>query len=199
VVTGDPMPKTPPPDDEAGAAPPESVPPSVETPAPEDWEKRFTYLYADFENYRRRTERDRETLHRQTQAEVLRGILPLVEATDKAVEAVHALPARDPVRRGVELLQKSFSTFLGTHEVHPVARPGEPFRADEHEAVAEAPPTAALPEGSVAEVVQQGYAFPGGLLRAAKVVVARSRPEAPPNVSEAARGADGPDAPETSP
>lgn len=199
MVVVDPMPNPSLPDDEAGDAPPEVAPPSAETPAPEDWEKRFTYLYADFENYRRRVERERETLRRQTQADVLRGVLPLVEATDKAVEAVHTLPARDPVRRGVELLQRSIATFLGVHEVRPVATAGEPFRADEHEAVAEAPPTESLPEGSVAEVVQQGYAFPGGLLRAAKVVVARSRPEAAPKAAERARGPDGPDAPETPP
>ncbi|MCI4326106.1 MAG: nucleotide exchange factor GrpE [Thermoplasmata archaeon] len=186
-------------DDAAGDAPPEVAPPPAETPVPEDWEKRFTYLYADFENYRRRVERERETLRRQTQADVLRGVLPLVEATDKAVEAVHSLPARDPVRRGVELLQRSIATFLGVHEVHPVAKAGEPFRADEHEAVAEAPPTESLPEGAVAEVVQQGYAFPGGLLRPAKVVVARSRPEAAPKAAGRAGGTDGPDAPENPP
>jgi molecular chaperone GrpE len=106
---------------------------------------------------------------------VLRAVLPTLEASERAVEAVQKLPASDPVRRGVEMLQKSLATFLDEQGVHVVAKPGEPFRADEHEAVGEAAPTSEAPDGTISVVVQQGYEFPGGLLRPAKVVVARRK------------------------
>ncbi|MCI4356619.1 MAG: nucleotide exchange factor GrpE [Thermoplasmata archaeon] len=165
-----------------GAAPDPAEPAAVEPTAPgateptaEEWAKRFTYLYSDFENYRRRTDREREALRRQSQADVLRAVLPTVEASERAVEAVQKLPPSDPVRRGVEMLQKSLATFLDQQGVRVVAKPGETFRSDEHEAVGEAKPTEVAPDGTIAAVVQQGYAFPGGLLRPAKVVVARQR------------------------
>ena len=163
------------PDEPAPAEAPDPAP--AETPS-EDWEKRFTYLYADFENYRRRTERERETLRRRSQAEVLRAVLPILEASERAVEAVEQLPPTDPVRRGVEMLQKAFATFLKDQGVHPVARPGGPFRPEEHEAIGETAPVAGAPDGTIATVVQQGYSFVGGLLRPAKVIVARK--PAPP-------------------
>jgi molecular chaperone GrpE len=191
------MPETPPPDEAAVAspAPPAAVEP--EAPSPEEWERRFTYLYADFENYRRRTERERESQRRRAEGEVLREALPIMEAAEKAVEAVGRLPARDPVRRGVEMLQRTVTAFLDAHQVHPVAQVGEPFRSEEHEAVAEAPPSAVAPEGTVFEVVQQGYAFPGGLLRPAKVVVAQSRPKEPAAGPDRTKAPAGPDDSET--
>jgi molecular chaperone GrpE len=177
------MPEDPPPaasDGEGAAADaPNPVPP------PEDWEKRFTYLYADFENFRRRTDRERDSLRARTQAEVLKGLLPIVEAAEKAVEAVRSRPPHDPVRKGVEMLDRAIGTLLSEHGVRVVGRTGEPFRPEEHEAVGEATPTPAIAEGHVAEVVQLGYAFPGGLLRPAKVVVAR-HPSKPPAVAASA-------------
>jgi molecular chaperone GrpE len=163
------------------AAPPE---PEATAPAPdtetsadgpaEDWEKRFTYLYSDFENFRRRVDREREGLRRRSQADVLRGVLPLLEATEKAVEAVRGLPAANPVRKGVEMLRGAFDTFLEERGVRTVAKPGAPFRPEEHEAVGETDATEGAPAGTITTVVQQGYAFPGGLLRPAKVLVARA-------------------------
>jgi molecular chaperone GrpE len=177
------MPEEPPPVDEKEEVA-EAAPPPKPTPPAEDWEKRFTYLYADFENFRRRTGRERETLRAQTQAELLKGVLPIVEAAEKAVEAVRSRPPKDPVRKGVEMLERSIATFLTEQGVQVVGTAGEEFRPEDHEAVGEAAPTATAPDGHVAEVVQRGYSFPGGLLRPAKVVVARRPAKAPAPAEE---------------
>jgi molecular chaperone GrpE len=173
-----------PPSAEAKEEPGDSAPPPKPVPPAEDWEKRFTYLYADFENFRRRTGRERETLRAQAQAEVLKGVLPIAEAAEKAVEAVHSRPAKDPVRKGIEMLERSVSEFLSAQGVQVVGTAGEEFRPEEHEAVGETAASASAPDGHVAEVVQRGYSFPGGLLRPAKVVVARRPAKAPPPVEE---------------
>jgi molecular chaperone GrpE len=158
--------------DTAPASPPRPV---EEGPVGgEDWSTRYKYLLADFENFRRRAERERETLTRQVRAGMLRELLPILEAFRSAREAILHLPANDPVRKGLELLDREWMTLLKHEGVEPVATVGRAFRAEEAEAVGEAPATAQHPEGTVAEVVQQGYRFYGGLLRPAKVIVARS-------------------------
>ncbi len=143
------------------------------SPLAEDWSMRYKYLYADFENYRRRSERDRESISRQTRAGMIRELLPILEAFRIARETVGKLPAGDPVRRGMELLEQEWSTFLKHEGVEPVAQVGSPFRAEEEEAVGEAQVPEGAPDGAVVEVVQQGYRFFGGLLRTAKVIVGR--------------------------
>jgi molecular chaperone GrpE len=165
--------------DDAPAPGPEEAPPAA-PPAPasepkEDWETRYKYLFADFENFRRRTSKERETLTRQARAAMLRELLPLLEAFRAAAGASAHLPASDPLRRGLELLDREWATFLKREGVEPVAEVGRPFRADEAEAVGEAPAGTDAPDGTVREVVQQGYRFFGGLLRPAKVVVAREK------------------------
>jgi len=170
--------------DEVNEAPvPEPRTPStadVPPPAPEsteDWANRYRYLFADFENFRRRTERSREAITRQARAGVIRELLPIFEASRSARAAVAALPADDPVRHGIELLDREWSTFLKHEGVEPIATVGQPFRPEEEEAVGDAPTSAEVAEGAVAEIVQQGYRFYGGILRPAKVVVARAAPE----------------------
>jgi molecular chaperone GrpE len=160
---------------------PQAPPAAAESPpaSAEDWATRYRYLLADFENYRRRTEREREGISRQARGGLIRELLPILEAFRSARDAVQKLPAEDPVRHGLDLLDREWATFLKHEGVTPIAEVGQPFRADEQEAVGEAPASEGTPSGTVAEVVQQGYRFYGGVLRPAKVVVARAGPPVP--------------------
>ncbi len=151
----------------------------VTAEAEPDWSTRYKYLLADFENFRRRVEREREGISRHARAAMLRELLPILEAFRSARDALAHLADSDPVRRGLELLDREWSTFLKHEGVEPIAEPGRPFRSDEAEAVGEAPAGAGRPDGTVVEVVQQGYRFYGGLLRPAKVVVAREATPTP--------------------
>lgn len=169
----------------AAAATAPAAPPPGPTPE-ESWATRYHYLLAEFDNFRRRTERERERSRAETRALVLRELLPLHDAFDRADEAFRTLPGDDPLRRGMELLRKEWERFLTGEQFRPVARVGEPFRADEEEAVGELPADRRRPDGSVAEVVQQGFRCPGGLLRPAKVLIARSSRAAPSPAPDAA-------------
>lgn len=160
---------------ESEGAPTAPAPPPPASP-PEDWATRYKYLLADFDNFRRRADRDREAIGRQARAGMLRELLPIFEAFRAAQSALHHLPAGDPVRQGLELLDREWMMFFKHEGVEPVAVVGAAFRSDEAEAIGEAPPGPPHPEGTVVEVVQQGYRFFGGLLRPAKVVVARTPP-----------------------
>lgn len=162
---------------EPPAVPGPSAPVAPPAAPPEDWENRFRYLLADFENFRRRAERDRESISRQARGAMLRELLPILEAFRTAHAALERLPPDDPLRAGLDLLEREWATFLKHEGVEPVATRGEPFRANEAEAVGETATSDGVPDGAVAEIVQQGYRFYGGLLRPAKVVVARAAPD----------------------
>ena len=175
------------PDDvtEASTAKPTNGEPTkagVEPTAPpsEDWATRYKYLLADFDNFRRRVERDRESISRQARAGMLRELLPIIEAFRVARESLGHLPLTNPTRQGLDLLDREWTTFLKHEGVEPIVTVGRAFRAEEAEAVGEAPADPAHPDGSVAEVVQQGYRFFGGVLRPAKVVVARAKTDSSP-------------------
>ncbi len=166
------------PNEETRPVPPET---GLPTPPPGvDWETRFKYLLADFENFRRRSERDREGQTRQARGAVLRDLLPLLESFRSAGAAVATLPPSDPLRQGMDLLDREWSKFLKHQGVEPVAEVGKRFRSEEAEAVGETTVRDGCPDGSVAEIVQQGYRFFGGLLRPAKVIVARVPGESSP-------------------
>ena len=165
----------------AGTAP---MPVAEEPAEPSDWEVRFRYLLADFDNFRRRTERDRAGVRSEAEATLLRRLIPLVEGFQNAESAGKSLPSSDPLRRGLELLSRELDAVLRSVGFAPVAQVGEPFRPEEHEAVGETPDAKDVPDGAVAEIVQQGYRFQGGLLRPAKVLVARAARKAEtPSVS----------------
>jgi molecular chaperone GrpE len=164
-------------------APPEKNPGAPEPEAPAatgtestvaEWESRFKYLLADFENYRKRSDRDRESVRLRAEADVLRNLLPIQDSFERAREFVRHAPHADPVRKGMELLAHEWDEFWKREGIEPVARVGTRFTADEHEVVGEAASTPGHPPGTVIEVVQQGYRFRGGLLRPAKVLVART-------------------------
>jgi molecular chaperone GrpE len=163
------MPSEPEPESPSSSTEPPEEPPVKEEPAEvvEDWATRFKYLLADFENFRKRADRERDSARLAGRADVLRSLLPLFEASEKAREAVSRLPPADPVRRGVEMLGIAWHTFLESEKVTPVARAGARFQAEWHEAVAEAPARSAADDGTVVEIVQQGYRIGSALLRPA--------------------------------
>jgi molecular chaperone GrpE len=148
--------------------------PVPEETTPPDWESRFKYVLADFENYRKRSERDREAIRRRAEGDILRTFLPIHDSFERAREFLNDVPATDPVRRGIELLAREWETFLKREGIAPVAEVGRPFDSDEQEVVGETAPSPGHAPGTVAAVVQQGYRFGGGLLRPAKVLVVRA-------------------------
>ncbi|HEV2428658.1 MAG TPA: nucleotide exchange factor GrpE [Thermoplasmata archaeon] len=166
-------------------ASPAASPPIGKEAVPEgstiaDWENRFKYLLADFENFRKRADRDREAIRSHAEAELLRGLLPIHEAFERAREALGRAAPNDPMKKGLDLLAHEWNQFLQREGVRPIARVGAKFDAEDHEAVAEAPTRSPGAAGTILEVVQQGYRFRDGLLRIAKVVVARTPPPTDP-------------------
>jgi molecular chaperone GrpE len=162
--------------EEAAAKP---VTDEVKPPAPEppeekkpDWETSYKYLLADFENFRRRVDREREKAVNFATGKVLLRIIDLHDGVERVASSLPTEAVK--IREGLQLLLKNLEALLKDEKVEPLAHVGETFTIDVHEAVGKVPPTKEAPEGTVAVIVQQGYRGPGGILRPARILVADS-------------------------
>ncbi len=136
-----------------------------------------TRRQADFENYRKRVERERGESYQRTLGEVVAQLLPVVDNLRRAVVTETSVKAEESeeFRRflhGVELISKQLSGVLETFGVEPVATVGQPFDPHIHEAVATEQTDAHEPDTVVEEIVR-GYRLGGRLLRPAMVKVAK--------------------------
>jgi molecular chaperone GrpE len=126
---------------------------------------------ADFANYKKRIERERESDVEIARATIVRSLLSILDDFDRAVSVAPA-PTEGSFSEGVQLIHRKLQQWLDAHNVHKVDQVGEVFDPARHEAVAyeERPGFA---EGQVASVMGAGYVMGDRVLRPAQVTVAR--------------------------
>ncbi|MXY24888.1 MAG: nucleotide exchange factor GrpE [Acidobacteria bacterium] len=125
---------------------------------------------AEFDNFRKRTERERSEFARRAAEDLLRDLLPLVDDLERALAVTPKDSDGDSYRIGVELIHRQLLELLRKREVTPIAAVGEPFDPNLHEAVTEEP-SDEHPEGTVIREFRRGYRLGDRLLRAAMVIV----------------------------
>jgi len=140
-------------------------------PQLDEQREKYLRLAAEYDNYRRRTTRERQDAHRQGQADMLKG---LIEPLDDIGRFAHVDPTTTDSQTlvdGVAMVEKKLTKTLAGHGLEIVDPAGHPFNPALHEAVMTEP--AATPEEDhlVARTFQVGYVFNGQLLRPARVVV----------------------------
>lgn len=126
---------------------------------------------AEFDNYRKRTERDRQTLTEAITAGVLEDLLPLVDDLERALRAESG-PEAQPYRQGVELILKQLSDLLSRRGVKPIEAIGADFDPNYHQAVAYEPAEGRR-EGEIIDEFRRGYMLGDRLLRPSMVRVAK--------------------------
>ncbi len=146
---------------------------------------RLLRLQADFDNFRKRSQRERLELRRQIIEEVLADLLPVMDHFDMGLEAATRGGVSNGVRSGLEAVRAQFVETLKRWGVEEIEALGRPFDPHQHEAVAHEPSPEAAPD-TVLRVLRKGYRMGDRLLRAAQVVVAAGAPE--PSASK--EGAD---------
>lgn len=128
-------------------------------------------LFAEFDNYRKRTTKERFDLIKTAGQDTLSALLPVLDDFDRFSLNVDASDEQDPFREGVKLVyQKMYNTLIGLGLVA-LDSTGQPFDADLHEAIANIPAPEPKQNGMVADTVQKGYLLNDKLIRHAKVVV----------------------------
>ncbi len=128
---------------------------------------------ADFENFRRRVERDRAGVTAEAEAGILRQVLGTVDNLERALGAAGG---DSSLREGVELTHRELLSLLDSLGVETVAPLGQRFDPSLHQAIVHEP-AAGYEAGTVAEVFRKGYTYKGRLLRPALVKVASGEPE----------------------
>ena len=125
---------------------------------------------AEFDNYRKRVERDREQSATDATAAVLKAVIPTIDNLDRALEAKGA---ESTLRQGVELTRRELLALLERQGVTIEDPVGQPFDPQRHQALShEVAP--GRPEGTIVEVFRKGYSFKDRLLRPALVKVAKA-------------------------
>jgi len=124
---------------------------------------------ADFDNYRKRVERERSTADRSGKREVLRSLLDVLDNFDRAFSHIGNAPSS--VSQGVQLLRRQILALLEAQGVLPLKSLGETFNPELHEAIGTVESEEVEP-GAVADEVQRGYCWGDEVLRPARVRVA---------------------------
>ena len=124
---------------------------------------------AEFDNYRKRMDRERRDLADHTAGEVIKDLLPIIDNLERALQASEQ---DDPLRKGVELIHKQMLEMLRKRGVTPIEALGADFDPNVHEAVTHEESDQHR-EGEVMEELQRGYKVADRLLRPAMVKVAK--------------------------
>jgi molecular chaperone GrpE len=126
---------------------------------------------AEFDNYRKRTERERREFSERAASDLILELLPLVDDLERALAAEAGEQSVEAYRKGVELIHRQLLDLLARRGVSPIDPLGTEFDPHRHEAVAREPGSS-RPEGEVVQVFSRGYAIGDRLLRPAMVKVA---------------------------
>lgn len=135
------------------------------------WKDKYIRLQAEFDNYRKRTLKEKMDLVASGGEDVIKSLLGVMDDLDRALNAVRTATDVDALRAGVEMIDAKFHEVLRNKGVEEIEAVGKVFDVDLHEAVAKIPAPDADSKGKIIDVVQKGYKLKDKVVRYAKVVV----------------------------
>ena len=130
----------------------------------------YLRLYAEFDNYKKRTLKEKAELIQTAGKNVLEQMLPLIDDVDRAMVSVQNADSVEGVKEGIDLIYNKFVKFLDSNNVKEIETVGLPFNTDFHEAVAQVP-MGEDKKGVVIDCTQKGYIMGEKVVRFAKVVI----------------------------
>ena len=126
---------------------------------------------AEFDNYRKRTMREKADLIKMGGEGALKNLLPVIDDFERALQNIPTTEEVKALREGVELIYTKFINYLGQQGVKAIEAVGKPFDTEEFEAIATIPAPQPDLKGKVIDCVQTGYVLYDKVLRHARVVV----------------------------
>lgn len=135
-----------------------------------EWQDKYLRLQAEFDNFRKRTLREKMELVQSGSAECVKNFLPLMDDLQRALEAIEKSNDLEALREGVKLIAQKFRETLKKQNVKEIEALGLELDTDYHEAVARFD-AGKEKKGKIVDVVQPGYKMGDKVLRFAKVVV----------------------------
>ncbi|MBR4802503.1 MAG: nucleotide exchange factor GrpE [Bacteroidales bacterium] len=137
----------------------------------EEEKKKYVYLMAEFDNYRRRVSQEKLDLIDTASKGVINDLLPVVDNFERALKSLQESEASESAKMGTELIYKQLLDVLKKKGVTEIEAMGTELDTDEHEAVAQIPAPEEKLKGKVVDVIQKGYKLNGKVIRFAKVVI----------------------------
>lgn len=134
-------------------------------------QKEYLFLMAEFDNYRKRTVKEKAELIKNGGEKAMLGLLPVIDDFERAINAIDKSSDVDSLKEGVDLIYNKFMKYLESQQVKPMESTGTDFDADVYEAVTTFPAPDESMKGKVIDTVQKGYTINEKVLRHAKVVV----------------------------
>lgn len=136
----------------------------------ENWKLQYARLAAEFDNFRKRTLREKEMMIRVGNEQLILALIPTLDDLDRALKAAETSDNLEKLREGVQLVYKKFTGALERQGITSVPALGEAFNAEVHEAIASMPVEDPEKKGKVIDELERGYTYHGKLIRVAKVV-----------------------------
>lgn len=138
--------------------------------------ERFLRLYAEFENYKKRSAREIQEYRKYANETLIREILPIIDNLERAIHSSDVVEGDSScIVQGVDMTLREILRVLERFHVRPVKSIGEPFDPNYHEAVGKEP-SSEYPEGAVMREYQRGYLLHDRLVRPSMVVVSEGGP-----------------------
>ena len=134
-------------------------------------QKEYLFLMAEFDNYRKRTVKEKAELIKNGGEKAMLGLLPVIDDFERAIDAIDNSSDVESLKEGVDLIYNKFMKYLESQQVKPMESTGTDFDADIYEAVTTFPAPDESMKGKVIDTVQKGYTINEKVLRHAKVVV----------------------------
>ena len=132
---------------------------------------RYLRLMAEFDNYRKRTLKEKMDLTKYAEEDVIKGILPVVDNMERAIKSLESATDINAVKEGIDLIYKKFQEFLEKRGIKEIEALHKELDTDLHEAVTKfAAPSDDL-KGKIIDVIEKGYYLHDKVIRFAKVVV----------------------------
>ncbi|MDE7025732.1 MAG: nucleotide exchange factor GrpE [Paramuribaculum sp.] len=135
-------------------------------------EKReYLFLMAEFDNFRKRTIKEKSDIIRNAAESVLKGLLPIVDDFERGIAALENTNDADAAKEGMQLIYNKLMKYLEQNGVKPIESNGAEFNPDLHEAIAMVPTDNEEMKGKVIDTPTKGYTINDKVLRYAKVAV----------------------------
>ena len=139
----------------------------------EEQKDKYLRLSAEFDNYRKRTLKEKAELIKNGGEKTLTAILPVLDDFERALKNMEALEETKAMKEGVELIFSKFQKILGQEGLQKIETEGQAFDTDFHEAIALIPAPSEDLKGKILDCVQTGYMLNEKVIRHAKVAVAQ--------------------------
>jgi molecular chaperone GrpE len=132
---------------------------------------KYLRLYSEFDNYRKRTIRERAELIKTAGEDIFKNFLPLLDDIERALKSNEKAVDIKAVNEGLTLIHHKFSQSLKQKGLEPINAVGQEFNVDLHEAITNIPAPNEQMKGKVVDEVEKGYTLNGKVIRFSKVVV----------------------------